>query len=77
MYLVVSKLMSEGMPDDCSSMKQKFLLKRDTMVEFFATFLFVYSGLMAAMASGRTLASDGVEEDVARIMPIAWAFGVS
>ena len=75
--VTLQKLREEGLPDDCSSPKDKLRCRRDTMVEFLATTLFIFSGTASAVASGRSLSSNGLTEDVGRIMPIAWTFGVS
>lgn len=61
-------------PDDTSNRKR---LVRDTLVEFLATTVFVYFGTFAAVSTGKKLVGSGEEEDVARILPIAIAFGVS
>ena len=49
---------------------------RDSMVEFVATTLFVFSGTMSAVSTSNTKAGeDG--GDVAQILPIAMSFGIS
>ena len=60
--------------DDTSNRKR---LVRDTLVEGLATTVFVYFGTLSAVSTGRKLVGSGKVEDVARILPIAMAFGVS
>jgi glycerol uptake facilitator-like aquaporin len=61
-------------PDDMGNRKRVI---RDTLIEFGATTLFVYFGTLSAVSTGRKLAGQGGIEDVARILPIAFSFGIS
>ena len=63
-FVTLMKLKEEGLPDDCEGPKNRKRCMRDAVVEFFATFLFIFSGTSAAMASGRALSSNGLQEDV-------------
>lgn len=67
-------LLSKEAPKDTSNRKR---LVRDTLIEFLATTVFVYFGTLSAVSTGRKLAGQGGIEDVGRIMPIAFSFGVS
>jgi MIP family channel proteins len=60
--------------DDTSNRKR---LVRDTLVEGLATTVFVYFGTLSAVSTGLKLVGSGQLEDVARVLPIAMAFGVS
>jgi len=64
-------------PDDMSSTK---IVVRDSLVEFGTTMLFVYFGTMTVLATGSQLVVDeagNVQEDVGKLMPIAFAFGMA
>lgn len=61
-------------PDDTSNRKR---LIRDTLIEGLATTLFVFFGTFSVISTGRKLVGSGEREDVARVLPIAMAFGVS
>jgi hypothetical protein len=74
MVLTFLQLIENGSPDDTSNKRRLF---RDTLVELIATAVFVFNGTLSAVSTGRKLAGQGSAEDVARIMPIAFSFGVS
>eukprot|EP00544_Gedaniella_sp_CCMP2646_P013678 CAMPEP_0202496836 /NCGR_PEP_ID=MMETSP1361-20130828/21071_1 /ASSEMBLY_ACC=CAM_ASM_000849 /TAXON_ID=210615 /ORGANISM="Staurosira complex sp., Strain CCMP2646" /LENGTH=313 /DNA_ID=CAMNT_0049128265 /DNA_START=20 /DNA_END=961 /DNA_ORIENTATION=+ len=61
-------------PDDTSNRKR---LIRDTLVEGLATMVFVFFGTHSVLSTGRKLVGSGEIDDVARVTPIALAFGVS
>jgi len=48
-----------------------------SVIEFVATTLFVFNGCLSAVSTGRKLVGQGATEDVARILPIAFTFGIS
>jgi len=73
MYSLLN-LMNTTSPDDTSNRKR---LVRDTLLEFMATTLFVFAGTLGAASTGRQLVGEGLDEDVARVLPIAICFGVS
>lgn len=71
----VLNFMKTQAPDDTSNRKR---LVRDSLVELLATTVFVYAGTLSAVSTGAKLTAQGnTSEDVARILPIAMAFGVS
>jgi glycerol uptake facilitator-like aquaporin len=74
MVLTLLELIKHGSPNDTSNRKR---LIRDTLVELIATTVFVFNGTLSAVSTGRKLAGQGSSQDVARIMPIAFAFGIS
>lgn len=63
-------------PDDTSNQKK---LVKHSFIEFSATTVFVYFGTLSAVSTGTAKLSDGTgtDQDVARIMPIAFTFGVT
>ena len=63
-----------GSPNDTSN---GLRLMRDTVIEFIATTLFVFNGTLSATSTGRKMVGQGATEDVARIFPIAFTFGIS
>jgi hypothetical protein len=74
MPLAIVNLFNTPAPDDMSNKKR---LMRDTLIEFLATTVFVWAGTLSAVATGDALSGRGNKEDVARILPIAFSFGVS
>lgn len=52
-------------------------IARDSAIEFVATVLFVFSGTLSAVSTGRKEVGSGLQDDVARILPIAVSFGIS
>jgi len=48
-----------------------------SVIEFIATTLFVFNGCLSAVSTGKKLVGQGGFEDVARIFPIAFTFGIS
>jgi glycerol uptake facilitator-like aquaporin len=56
---------------------QETKIARDSAVEFVATVLFVFSGTLSAISTGRKEIVSSVQNDVARILPIAVSFGIS
>lgn len=60
-------------PDDTSN---KMLIRRDVLIEFVSTTVFVYFGTLSVLATGSLLVGSGLEEDAAKLFPIAFAFGV-
>ena len=62
-------------PDDASN--HKILLKH-SLIEFCATTIFVYFGTLSAVSTGTKLGGgSGNSDDVARIFPIAFSFGIT
>jgi len=62
-------------PDDTSNHKR---LLKHSLVEFCATTIFVYFGTLSAVSTGTKLGGgSGNGEDVARIFPIAFSFGIT
>jgi hypothetical protein len=74
MPLAILNLLKTPAPDDTSNKKR---LLRDSLIELLATTIFVWAGTLSAVSTGDKLIALGVEEDVARILPIAISFGVS
>ena len=74
MPLSILGLLKHGSPNDTANLKK---LARDSFVEFLATTVFVFNGTLSATSTGRKLVGQGSTEDVARVLPIAMAFGVS
>lgn len=73
----IIKLLREKPPADLEDKKR---LKRDVLVEFLATTVFVNFGTLAAVSTGdKLLVNDKGDRvgDVARVLPIAISFGVS
>ena len=56
MILTLSNLIRYGSPNDTSNVKR---LARDTFVEFVATTLFVFAGVLSAVSTGKKLAGQG------------------
>jgi len=62
-------------PADTSNRKK---LLKHTCIEFCATTIFVYFGTLSAVSTGTKLGGgSGSGEDVARMFPIAFSFGIS
>lgn len=69
----IIKLFKSEAVDDMSNRKRVI---RDSLVEFLATAVFVWAGTMSAVSTGEKLPTP-TGEDVARVLPIAMAFGIS
>ena len=67
----ISALINNPAPDDTSNRKKVI---KHSLIEFFATGGFIYLGTLAAVSTGTKL-GDG--DDVARVFPIAFAFGIT
>ena len=67
-------LMNNPAPDDSSNFPKLF---KQTAIELLATTIFIYFGTLSAVSTGTKLGGgSGSGEDVARIFPIAFSFGI-
>eukprot|EP00527_Entomoneis_sp_CCMP2396_P009757 CAMPEP_0198136414 /NCGR_PEP_ID=MMETSP1443-20131203/55_1 /TAXON_ID=186043 /ORGANISM="Entomoneis sp., Strain CCMP2396" /LENGTH=304 /DNA_ID=CAMNT_0043797629 /DNA_START=201 /DNA_END=1115 /DNA_ORIENTATION=- len=68
-------LMKNPAPDDTSNRKK---LIKQSLIEFVATTVFIYFGTLSAVSTGSKLGGgSGSGEDVGRVFPIAFSFGIS
>lgn len=70
----IAALLKSAPVDDTSNPKKVF---KHTTIEFCATTIFVYFGCLSAISTGTKLGGgSGSGEDVGRIFPIAFTFGI-
>lgn len=71
----IRALINSPAPDDSSNVKK---LIKHSLIELFATSVFIYFGTLSAVSTGTKLGSgSGNGEDVARVFPIAFSFGIT
>ena len=71
----ILNLLNTEAPKDMVNSKR---VMRDCVVELISTTLFVFAGTLSAVSTGSKLLAQGnVTEDVGRILPIAFTFGVT
>lgn len=71
----IRNIVNNPAPDDISNRKK---LVKQSLIEFCATTVFIYFGTLSAVSTGTKLGDGtGKGQDVARIMPIAFTFGIT
>eukprot|EP00557_Chaetoceros_sp_GSL56_P003552 CAMPEP_0176488992 /NCGR_PEP_ID=MMETSP0200_2-20121128/7031_1 /TAXON_ID=947934 /ORGANISM="Chaetoceros sp., Strain GSL56" /LENGTH=379 /DNA_ID=CAMNT_0017886065 /DNA_START=907 /DNA_END=2046 /DNA_ORIENTATION=+ len=71
----ILNIINNPAPDDTFNRKK---LAKQSLIEFCATTVFIYFGTLSAISTGTKLGDGtGIGQDVARIMPIAFTFGIT
>ena len=75
MMFTILRVLKQASPDDASNISK---LIKHSLIEFICTATFVYFGTLSAVSTGTKLGGgSGKGEDVARIFPIAFCFGIT